>query len=217
MRTLASYIDHTQLKAFCTESDIVNLCAEARQFQFAAVCIPPCYVGTAKEQLKESGVKVCSVAGFPLGYNPTSVKMAECSYLLENGADEVDVVVNVSWIKSGKWSEVRAEIIALHQLIAQKKAVFKLIFETAYLSDEEILQLTELCLECGVDYLKTSTGFAPKGAELDTVVAIKNKIGEQAKIKASGGISDLASALAFIEAGVDRIGTSSGIKLVSEN
>lgn len=217
MRTLASYIDHTQLKAFCTESDIVKLCAEARQFQFAAVCIPPCYVGTAKEQLKESGVKVCSVAGFPLGYIPTSVKMAECSYLLENGADEVDVVVNVSWIKSGKWSEVRAEIIALHQLIAQKKAVFKLIFETAYLSDEEILQLTELCLECGVDYLKTSTGFAPKGAELGTVLAIKNKIGEQAKIKASGGISDLASALAFIEAGADRIGTSSGVKLVTES
>ncbi|MBP6398181.1 MAG: deoxyribose-phosphate aldolase [Saprospiraceae bacterium] len=217
MRPLATYIDHTQLKAFCTENDIVNLCAEARQYQFAAVCVPPCYVGTAKEQLKDSEVKVCTVAGFPLGYNPTSVKLAECNYLLENGADEVDVVVNVSWIKSGKWSQVREEITALHQLIAEKKAVFKLIFETAYLSVEEILQLTELCLECCVDYLKTSTGFAPKGAELDTVVAIKEKIGDKAKIKASGGISDLSTALAFIEAGADRIGTSSGVKLVSDN
>ena len=217
MSPLASYIDHTQLKAICTESDIVKLCAEARQYQFAAVCIPPCYVGTAKEELKESGVKVCSVAAFPLGYNPTWVKMAECSYLLDNGADEVDVVVNVSWIKSGKWSQVREELMALHQIIVEKKAVFKLIFETAYLNREEILQLADLCLECGVDYLKTSTGFAPKGAELDTVVAIKEKIGDKAKIKASGGISDLPTALAFIEAGADRIGTSSGVKLVTEN
>jgi deoxyribose-phosphate aldolase len=217
MRPLASYIDHTQLKAFCTEGDIIQLCAEARQYQFAAVCVPPCYVATAKSQLADSGVKICSVAGFPLGYNPTSVKLAESLYLLENGADEVDVVVNVSWIKGGHWHLVKEELLQLHYLMVNKKAVFKLIFETAYLTHEEILQLADLCLECGVDYLKTSTGFAPKGAELDTVVSMKQRIGENAKIKASGGISDLTTALAFIDAGADRIGTSSGVKLVTEN
>ena len=215
MRKLASYIDHTLLKPFCTENDIVKLCAEAREHGFAAVCVPPCYVALAAQQLRGTDVKTCSVVGFPLGYNPTEVKLNETNELIREGAHEIDVVVNVSWIKSGQWDKVSNELEALHQLMAPKDIVFKLIFETAYLTPEEVLQLSDLCLKHQVDYLKTSTGFAPKGAELEVVSNMKKAIGERAKIKASGGIADLETALAFIEAGADRIGTSSGVKIVA--
>ena len=216
MRSVASYIDHTLLKAFCTASDIEALCNEAKEHCFAAVCVPPCHVTLAVSLLQGSQVKVCTVVGFPLGYSDTATKLFETREMIQQGAQEIDVVVNVSWIKSRQWEKVEAELEQLSALISSHGAVFKLIFETAYLDMEEILHLADLCLLYQVDYLKTSTGFAPKGADLEIVKAIKNRIGNRAKIKASGGISDLETALAFIEAGADRIGTSSGIK-IAEN
>lgn len=213
MMPVASYIDHTLLKAFCTASDIEALCNEANKYGFAAVCVPPCHVPLAASLTRGSQVKVCTVVGFPLGYSNTATKIFETREMIQNGAQEIDVVVNVSWIKSQQWEKIEAELEQLSTLISSQNAVFKLIFETAYLDMEEILRLTDLCLQYKVDYLKTSTGFAPRGADLEIVKAIKNRIGNRAKIKASGGISDLATAMAFIEAGADRIGTSSGIKI----
>lgn len=215
MIKLASYIDHTLLKPFCTEADIEQLCREAKENGFAAVCVPPCYVSLAARILNDSGVNICTVVGFPLGYNDTNVKLYETETLIHAGATEIDVVVNVTWIKSGQWDKVDKELEQLSALISSHNAVFKLIFETAYLTSDEIMQLADLCLKNKVHYLKTSTGFAPKGAELEVVKAIKARIGDQAKIKASGGISDRDTAIAFIEAGADRIGTSSGVKIVS--
>jgi deoxyribose-phosphate aldolase len=217
MIRLASYIDHTLLKPFCTEADIEQLCQEARDNGFAAVCVPPSYVSQAVQWLNGSGVNVCTVVGFPLGYNDTNVKLYETETLIKAGATEIDVVVNVSWIKSGQWDKIDRELEQLSTLISSHSAVFKLIFETAYLTSDEIMELADLCLKNKVNYLKTSTGFAPKGAELEVVRAIKARIGDKAKIKASGGISDRNAAMAFIAAGADRIGTSSGVKIVADN
>ena len=216
MNTLSKYIDHTILKPICTSEDVVRICTEAIEADFMAVCIPPCHAALASKSLEGSSVLLCSVIGFPLGYNHTSTKISEINALMKEGVHEYDVVVNVSMIKSQKWQEVANELDQISQLLKSEGKIFKLIFETAYLDKDEILKLADLCLKYKVDFLKTSTGFAPIGAEIETVKLIKTHIGNEAKIKASGGISDYQTAMAFIQAGADRIGTSSGIKILAE-
>ncbi|MBK8701856.1 MAG: deoxyribose-phosphate aldolase [Saprospiraceae bacterium] len=216
MTNLSKYIDHTLLKPICTSEDIKRICREAVEYGFKSVCIPPSHAVEAKKFLADTDVLLCTVIGFPLGYNDTATKLCEISSMLKAGVDEFDVVVNVSKIKSGAWTDVEAEIKLIVTLLKPQNKVFKLIFETAYLDTTEILKLCDICVTHGVDFLKTSTGFAPKGADLDVVKMMRSHVGDAAKIKASGGIVDYETAMNFIEAGADRLGTSSGIRIVTE-
>lgn len=186
---------------------------EALHFKFKAVCLPPYYVSFAKEAAKGKTL-ICSVAGFPLGYQTLESKLFEIQNIIQDGADEVDVVINISQLKSGQWNYVEEEIKEVGDLISTMQKTSKLIVETAYLDDSEVLRLADLCIKHKIDFIKTSTGFAPKGAEVETVAMIKKHVGDHLKIKASGGIKDKESAIKFIEAGADRIGTSSGVVII---
>jgi deoxyribose-phosphate aldolase len=209
---LEQYIDHTLLKPTATAEDIKQLCKEAVDFRFFAVCVNSVYVALANRELKGSDVKLAAVIGFPLGAMATKVKAQEATYCIEQGADEIDMVINLGWLKSGAHSEVLEEL-KLIKTIA-KDNVLKVIIETCYLSDEEIVKASELVVESGADFVKTSTGFGTGGATLKDVALMKTAVGDRAKIKASGGIRDRETALKYIEMGVSRLGTSSGTKIV---
>jgi deoxyribose-phosphate aldolase len=157
------------------------------------------------------------VAGFPLGYHTLEAKLFEIQNIIQDGADEIDVVINISQLKSNNWSYIDEEIKEVGDLIYSSQRVSKLIVETAYLAEVEVLKLADLCIMHKIDFIKTSTGFAPKGAELNTVKAIKSHVQDSLKIKASGGIKDRLTAIDFINAGADRIGTSSGVEIVTKN
>ena len=205
MNKLSTYIDHTLLKPDADFESIKKLASEANEYQFKAICIPPFYVNKMREFLNED-VLICSVAGFPLGYQTLESKLFEIQNIIQDGADEVDVVINISQLKSNSWAYIDEEIKEIADVIFSAQKTSKLIIETAYLAD--------LCIKHRIDFIKTSTGFAPKGAELETIKAIKNHVGDKLKIKASGGIKDKQTAIDFISAGADRIGTSSGIVIV---
>lgn len=209
---LNQYIDHTLLKSTATASDIQTLCEEAKQYNFYAVCVNSCYVALAKEVLQNTQVKVATVIGFPLGAMATKIKEAEAKFCIEQGADEIDMVMNLGWFKSGLHTKISEEIKNIKGIIGN--AVLKVILETCYLSEDEIGEACKLCLKGGADFVKTSTGFGPEGATLKAVQLMKDSAGEEAKIKASGGIRDKATALAYIKAGASRIGTSSGVKMM---
>jgi len=209
---LNQYIDHTLLKSTATEADIQKLCAEARQYNFYAVCINSCYVALVKKELQNTQVKVAAVIGFPLGAMATEIKAGEAKFCVAQGADEIDMVMNLGWFKTGLHTKVTEEIKNIKGIIGN--AVLKVILETCYLSEDEIIEACKLCLKGGADFVKTSTGFGPEGATLKAVQAMKNSVGEKAKIKASGGIRDKATALAYIKAGASRIGTSSGVQMM---
>jgi deoxyribose-phosphate aldolase len=211
----ANYIDHTLLKADATEKDIKKLCKEAKEYGFYSVCINPGYVRTAKKALKGSDVKVCTVIGFPLGANTTKTKIFETKRAVADGAEEVDVVINVGKLRDKKYSYVLKELTKVVNA-CNKKALVKVIIETCYLNKDEILKACELVYESGADFVKTSTGYGNNGAQLDDVVAMKEICNNRLKIKASGGIKTLAHVEQFILAGADRIGTSSGINIVTE-
>lgn len=208
------FIDHTLLKPTATATDIKNLCKEAIDNDFFAVCVNSCYVELAKKELKNSGVKVCSVVGFPLGAMHTDAKAFEAKLAIDNGADEVDMVINLGLIKSQNWEMVQKDIEMVKNAIGNK--VLKVILETSYLNEEEITKVCEIAVLAQADYLKTSTGFASNGATEEDVRLMKKAVNNQAKIKASGGIRDLSTALTFIKLGVTRIGSSSGVKIISQ-
>lgn len=208
------FIDHTLLKPTATATDIKNLCKEAIDNDFFAVCVNSCYVELAKKELKNSGVKVCSVVGFPLGAIHTDAKAFEAKLAIDNGADEVDMVINLGLIKSQNWEMVQKDIEMVKNAIGNK--VLKVILETSYLNEEEITKVCEIAVLAQADYLKTSTGFASNGATEEDVRLMKKAVNNQAKIKASGGIRDLSTALIFIKLGVTRIGTSSGVKIINQ-
>ncbi len=214
MRDLNTYIDHTLLKATATEEDIKKLCNEAVEYQFYAVCVNSSYVAFAKAQLAQSNVKVCSVVGFPLGAMSTPTKVFEAKQAVADGADEIDMVMNIGLLKSENFDAVWKEIEAVKNAIGDK--VLKVILEICELNTTEIIKASELALLSGADYLKTSTGFGIGGATIEAVRLMKCVAENNAKIKASGGIRDKKTVLEYIIAGADRIGTSSGIAIVTD-
>ena len=212
---LNKYIDHTILKPTCLVSDIEKLCAEAKQYDFAAVCVPPNFVKLAKEKLAGSTVQVATVIGFPFGYSATEAKIAEIILAMVDGADELDVVANISAIKNGDWSAIADEINHIMPIIRSKNKVVKIIIESGVLTDDEIIKCCDIYGIAGIDYLKTSTGYAEKGASVEAVKLFRKHLPDQVQIKASGGIRDYAAAKLMIDAGATRIGCSAGVAIVS--
>lgn len=214
MRPLNTYIDHTILKATATQDDIIQLIDQAVTHDFYAVCVNGGYTAFAKAYLKQSSVKLAVVVGFPLGAMSTETKVFETKDAISNGADEIDMVLNVGALKAGDLKTVQKDIDAVRA--ASDKKVLKVIFENCYLTDEQKRTACQICLDCGVDYVKTSTGFGTSGATLEDVQLMKAVVGDRIKIKASGGIRDRETALQYIDLGVDRIGTSSGIQILKQ-
>ncbi|NBC57276.1 MAG: deoxyribose-phosphate aldolase [Bacteroidetes bacterium] len=206
------YIDHTLLKADATHSQIENLCKEAKLYNFASVCIHPHYVQTASQLLADCPVKVCTVVGFPLGSNTTKTKVFETQNALKNGADEIDMVINVSWLKDKAYDQIQNEITSLKSTVG--KRVLKVIVEISLLTKEELAKISQIVSKSGADFIKTSTGFSAHGATLEAVKMMKENISENVQIKASGGIRDYKTAKAYIDLGVARLGTSSGVEIV---
>ena len=208
------YFDSTMLKAISTTSDIKKLCSDAKKYKFKAVCINPCYVSLAKELLKDTNVKVCTVIGFPLGANTTYIKVEEVRDAINNGADEVDMVINVGALKEKNYDYVINEIKELRNVSHNK--ILKVIIETCYLTEEEIIKMTEICNDTNVDFIKTSTGFGTRGASIEDIEIINKYKSNDLKIKASGGIRTKDDAQKYIELGVSRIGTSNAVKMMEE-
>ncbi|MAD96165.1 MAG: deoxyribose-phosphate aldolase [Flavobacteriaceae bacterium] len=211
---LNKYIDHTLLKATATKDEIRKLCKEAVKNDFYAVCVNSCFVEYAKQYLEDSDVKLAAVIGFPLGAMDIESKVYEAKKAIDLGADEIDMVINIGFLKSCDYLFVRNEIEAVKNVIGDK--VLKVILETCYLTDEEIIVAAQLAINAKADFIKTSTGFGTSGAEIKDVALMKEVVCDFAKIKASGGIKNKETAELFIAAGADRIGTSSGIAIVSE-
>ncbi len=209
------YIDHTVLKPTCLVADIQKLCAEAKQYDFAAVCVPPNFVKLAKEQVAGSDVKVATVIGFPFGYCATEAKIAEIILAMVDGADELDVVANISAIKNGDWAAIADEINHIMPIIRSKGKVVKIIIESGVLTNDEIIKCCDIYGIAGIDFLKTSTGYAEKGASVEAVKLFRKHLPESVHIKASGGIRDYATAKQMIDAGATRIGCSAGVAIVS--
>ncbi|WP_109077977.1 deoxyribose-phosphate aldolase [Aggregatibacter kilianii] len=210
-KQIARYIDHTALTAEKTEADILKLCDEALEHHFFSVCINSCHIPLAKQKLAGSDVKICTVVGFPLGANLTSVKAFEAKEAIAAGANEIDMVINVGWIKSGKWQAVKEDVQGV--LAACNGTPLKVILETCLLSKEEIVHACEICKALNVAFVKTSTGFNKGGATVEDVALMKRTVGDIG-VKASGGIRDTQTALAMIDAGATRIGASAGIAII---
>ena len=209
---LNQYIDHTNLKPSTTSADIAKLCQEAIDYNFYAVCVNGNYLHHAMELLGDTEVQVAVVAGFPLGSSTLNAKLNEISLLVDAGADEIDMVLNIGYVKSGLTKDIEAEL-AMSRVIAEEVCL-KLILETCYLTDQEIVAISKLAMKEGFDYIKTSTGFGSAGATLHHVGLMRDTVGDEVKIKASGGIRDKETAQSYIDAGASRIGTSSGVKIV---
>jgi len=212
---LERYIDHTLLKPTATPLAIRQLCAEAREFNFYSVCVNSCYVALAKDELKDSLVKITAVIGFPLGAMSTEAKLCEAQFCIEHGADEIDMVINIGWLKFKEYGLVKDEITKIKQTIGSRK--LKVIIETCYLTAEEKKIASMLVVEGKADFVKTSTGFGSGGATFEDIELIKRVIQDRIKIKASGGIKDKKTAKRYIDMGVSRLGTSSGIEIVKNS
>ncbi len=209
------YIDHTILKPTCLVADIEKLCSEAKQHDFAAVCVPPNFVKLAKEHVAGSDVKVATVIGFPFGYSATEAKIAEIILAMVDGADELDVVANISAIKNGDWAAIADEINHIMPIIRSKGKAVKIIIESGVLTDDEIIKCCDIYGIAGIDFLKTSTGYADKGASVEAVQLFRKHLPDSIHIKASGGIRDYSTAKAMIDAGATRIGCSAGVAIVT--
>jgi len=217
MESINSVIDHTYLKPDARKEDIIRLCEEANEYNFFAVCVPPIYVELAKKHAKQN-VKVCTVVGFPLGNEHMISKVTTTKKAIEEGADEIDMVINISAVKNGDWDAVKSEIDKLTTITKLKSGkVFKVILEICYLNKEEIIRLCEICNECEVDFVKTSTGFGTSGADIDTVKLMRSLLDKKIKIKASGGINSYKNAIKFINAGAERIGASKSLTIMSKS
>lgn len=210
--SIAQYIDHTLLSPSATKKDISRICREALEFRFKAVCISGCWLQFASETLAGSGVQLAGVVGFPHGNSSTRSKCCEAEAYLNSGAEELDVVLNVGWLKSGEHNKLKRELNLLRE--TAPKLVLKLILETCYLDDEEKRLACRMAADSGWDFVKTSTGFGPGGAKMTDVLLMKEAVGEALQIKASGGIRDYLTARKFLEAGATRIGASSGPSIV---
>ncbi len=213
MKNIAQLIDHTLLAADATEDEVIKICDEAIKYHFCSVCVNSGYVPLVSKQTKDTEVKVCSVVGFPLGAMQTSAKACEAKVAIDDGADEIDMVINVGWVKSGRWDLVEEDISALRDITKGK--VLKVILETSLLDDDEKTKVCEISKKLKVDFVKTSTGFSTGGATIEDVKLMKSIVGDDIGVKASGGIRDTAKALAMIEAGATRIGASAGIAIVN--
>ena len=213
---IASYIEHTNLSPTLTISDIDKIVEEANEFGFLGVCVPPFWVKRAQREIGNRKIILVTVAGFPLGYNMTETKLDEIKRAIDNGANEIDVVWNVTSFKTGlPWTKI--ELAKCSNLAHNNGALLKVIIETAYLSDPEIEKACKLCADAGSDFVKTSSGFAPSGAKVENVVLMKKNLPDHVGIKASGGVKTVKQALAFIEAGATRIGTSSGLTIIGSS
>ncbi len=208
------YIDHTLLKADATVDEIKVLCAEAVEYNFMAVCVNPTWIETCKIELAKSDVLTCTVVGFPLGANTTETKVFETKDAIAKGADEIDMVINIGRLKAKEYDYVLNDIEAVIKAAGDKTV--KVIIETALLSDEEIIKVSKLCVQAKADFVKTSTGFSTSGASVEVVEIIKATVGDMALIKAAGGVRNESDLKEMIKAGANRIGTSSGTKLISK-
>ena len=209
---LNKYIDHTILKATASSADVQKLCEEAIEHEFYSVCVNGCYVADAKHLLQGTDVKVAAVVGFPLGAMTTASKVFEAKEAIENGASEIDMVINVAKLKDGEYDYVENEIRLIKEAIGDN--VLKVIIETCYLTDEEKVKACELSLVAKADFVKTSTGFGTGGATYEDVKLMKSVVGDNAKVKASGGVRDKETAQKYVDLGAERLGTSSGIEIV---
>ncbi|EMW5567289.1 deoxyribose-phosphate aldolase [Enterococcus faecalis] len=207
-------IDHTILKPEATEAAVQKIIDEAKEYNFFSVCINPCWVAFASEQLADTDVAVCTVIGFPLGANTPEVKAYEAADAIKNGANEVDMVINIGALKSQQYDYVRQDIQGVVD-VAKGKALVKVIIETALLTDEEKVKACELAKEAGADFVKTSTGFSTGGAKVADIRLMRETVGPDMGVKASGGVHNAEEALAMIEAGATRIGASTGVAIVS--
>ena len=212
---LAKYIDHTLLKPDATEAQIEKLCAEAREYGFASVCVNSCYASLAARLLAGSDVAVCCVIGFPLGAATTAAKAFEAADAAQNGATEIDMVINVGAAKDGRWDDVEADIAGVAAAI-EGKALLKVIIETCLLTDGEKIEACRAAVRAGADFVKTSTGFSKAGATAADVTLMRETVGPEIGVKAAGGIRTCADAMAMIEAGASRIGASAGIAILAE-
>ncbi len=211
---LNQYIDHTLLKPTTLVSDVEQLCKEAIQYQFAAVCIPPNFIKKAKLFTQNSSVKVATVIGFPFGYSAIEAKLAEILLAIVDGVDELDIVINIAAIKNNDWAYLANEINHLIPVIQQHNKVVKIIIESGLLTDDEIIKCCQLYGVAGIHYLKTSTGYAEKGASVHAVELFRKNLPSNVQIKASGGIRDYAFAKLLVEAGATRLGCSASIAIV---
>ena len=211
---LAAHIDHTLLRPDATEAQVIQLCDEAAAHGFATVCVPPCYVALATAKLVDTGVGICTVIGFPLGYSSASVKFKEAEVALYDGATELDMVINISALKSGKTDAIQAEILDLADLCHVHQSLLKVIIETALLTEVEIELACRLCVGGEADFVKTSTGFASRGASVADVELMRRSLPAGVRIKAAGGIRTREAALALLAAGADRIGSSNSVALI---
>lgn len=209
---LAAHIEHTNLKPFATLRDIEKLCAEAKKYRFYGVCVNPCWIKEAKKALEGTGIRVISVIGFPLGTSTTASKVCEAQKAIRNGADEIDMVINICFLKSGRYDVVQDEISAVKKACGRK--ILKVIIECCYLTDEEKAKACQIAMKAGADFVKTSTGFGSGGATVEDVKLIKSVVGNRIGIKASGGIKTYEGAVRMIGAGANRIGTSSGVEII---
>lgn len=214
-RKIAGMIDHTILKPEATPGDITRLCEEARKFNFASVCVNPSFVPLCVELLKDSGVKVCTVIGFPLGSTTTEVKRFEAEQAIENGAREVDMVINIGRLKAGEYDYVFNDIYQIVQTAGKHRVISKVILETALLTDDEKIKACLLVKKAGADFVKTSTGFSKGGATVGDVALMKYVVGAGIGVKASGGIRSREEAEALVASGADRIGASASVKIVT--
>ena len=215
-QSVARIIDHTLLRPEATQEQIVQLCREALQYSFASVCVNPCYIATASSMLRRSPSKVCTVIGFPLGANLTSIKRLEAFEAIRLGAEELDMVLNIGSLKSGNHAAVQADIHAVAEVAHDNGAILKVILETALLTNDEKTVACELAVAAGADFVKTSTGFSSGGATRDDVALMRRVVGNRARVKASGGIRAAADVAAMVSAGADRIGASASVAIVRE-
>jgi deoxyribose-phosphate aldolase len=211
---VAAMIDHTLLKADAKKDQIAKLCQEAKEYQFASVCVNPTWVKYAGELLKDSGVKVCTVIGFPLGATTSATKAFETKNAIENGAEEVDMVINIGALKDGNDQLVEADIRSVVDA-AKGKALTKVIIETSLLTDEEKVRACQIAVKAGTNFVKTSTGFSTGGATIADITLMRKTVGPEIGVKASGGVRNTNDAQAMIKAGATRIGASSGVKIVN--
>ena len=213
---IAAYIEHTNLSPVLTIRDIDKLVEEAKQFGFLGICVPPFWVKRAQREIGKEKIILVTVAGFPLGYNMTETKIDEIKRAIDNGADEIDVVWNISSFKTGvPWTKI--EVAKCSKLTHDHQKIVKVIIETAYLSETELEQACKICADAGADFVKTSTGFAPSGAKVEDVKRMRNFLPNHVGIKASGGIKTLQHMQDLLAAGAERIGTSSGIAILNES
>jgi len=210
------YIEHTNLSPLITSAQVEQLIDEAITYQFCGICVPPYWVKKARRDVGKANIQVVTVIGFPLGYQRSEIKLREMESAVRDGADELDIMLNISAVKNNALEWVKIELAQFSKFAHEREKIVKVILETAYLTETELRETCKVCIDTGVDFLKTSSGFAPAGAQLDTVRLMRSLAPESVGIKASGGIKTYEQALSFIQAGAERIGTSAGIQIMQQ-